>query len=49
MLGCGVFLVIVVSWVRGLGKGLEVGLIVLGFVLAVAGLYLNRRFRDKEE
>lgn len=49
MLGCGVLLVIVLTWVRGVGRGMEVGLMILGFVLAVAGLYLNRRFRDKEE
>jgi len=48
-LGAGILLVIVTSWIRVTSQGLEVALIVAGFVLAVAGLYLNRRFRDKEE
>lgn len=49
MLGCGVLLVIVLTWVGGIEKGLEIGLMILGFVLAVSGLRLNRRYRDKEE
>jgi hypothetical protein len=49
LLGCGLLLVIVVSWLRMSSRGLEIGLVAVGFVLAVSGLYLNRRFREKEE
>ncbi|GEM_PF-6333424 len=49
LLGGGVFLVIVVSWAGLYSQGLELGLIALGLVLTVAGLYLNRRYRKTEE